>query len=72
VNALHKLDASEIEELEKLRDKPRNAGSDRSRDNIRKRLKRIGLIWFDRASWEWTLTSAGLDVLQEKQNDQAQ
>lgn len=36
--------------------------SDRPRDQARTRLKRLGLIIFDRSSWRWQLTHAGQDM----------
>lgn len=60
------LTAAEIDQLEFLIRRPKWAGSDRAYDNMRKKLKRMGLIKFDRSKWAWEITEAGHDVLVNK------
>jgi hypothetical protein len=37
--------------------------SDRPSDRARTRLKKLGLIIFDRSKWRWKITYAGQDAL---------
>ncbi|MFC3208082.1 hypothetical protein [Aquamicrobium soli] len=42
-------------ELERLVRDPKYGNSDRARDRARTKLKRLGLIRFDRKVWQWVV-----------------
>lgn len=60
-----KLTLDDITEMRKLKQSPKNGGSDRHRDKRRARLKRLGFIVFSRVDWEWKITPAGRQALSE-------
>lgn len=49
------LSDAEREEIEKLIRSPKYASSNRTRDKLRTRMKKKGLIHFDRKKWEWVV-----------------
>jgi hypothetical protein len=54
-----KLTDIQRREIGRLIRNPKNGGSDRDRDRTRTKLKRLGLIRFDRSTWEWGILPAG-------------
>lgn len=53
----------EMDLLYRLADRENITSSDRPSDRARTRLKKLGLIIFDRQKWRWHLTYAGQDVV---------
>lgn len=60
-----KLTADLVTEIEMLVRDPKYGSSNRLRDQARTKLKRLGLIKFDRKAWEWVVLPAGRRALQE-------
>lgn len=61
-----KLSDIELRELGLLLHEPKHGGSDRVCDRARTKLKRLGLIRFDRKAWEWEVMPGGLAALGRK------
>ena len=61
-----KLSDMELRELGLLIRDPKYGSSDRKRDRARTKLKRLGLIRFDRKAWEWEVLPDGLVALGRK------
>lgn len=53
----------EKREMKMLLRDPKYGSSDRERDRIRTKLKRLGLIRFDRKAWAWEVLPAGRQAL---------
>ncbi len=47
------------DEIKRLIRDPKYGSGDRARDQARTKLKRLGLIEFDRKAWEWVVLPAG-------------
>lgn len=58
-----KLDIGHQIEIANLIRDPKHGSSNRIRDQRRTYLKRRGLIFFDRAAWQWVVTTAGRAAL---------
>lgn len=58
-----KLTDLEKREMKMLLRDPKYGSSDRERDRIRTKLKRLGLIRFDRKAWAWEVLPAGREAL---------
>ncbi|MGP2493328.1 hypothetical protein ACTDI4_17085 [Mesorhizobium sp. PUT5] len=52
------------DEIKRLIRDPKYGSSDRARDQARTKLKRLGLIEFDRKAWEWVVLPAGRAALE--------
>ena len=50
-------------EIKRLIQDPKYGSSNRLRDNLRRRLVRLGLVKFDHLKWIWTITGAGHKAL---------
>ena len=64
-----KLTRSLICEMELLIRDPKYGSSNRLRDQARTKLKRLGLIRFDRKAWQWEVLPAGRLALAEDERD---
>lgn len=53
----------EKREMKMLLRDPKYGSSDRERDRIRTKLKRLGLIRFDRKAWAWEVLPAGRQAI---------
>lgn len=60
------LSKDELAELRLLWARPSYGGSDRQRDRMRTKLKKRGIIRFDRANWKWELLPAALRALDKE------
>lgn len=60
------LDNQMIEQLRKLRNGDDIKSSDRASDKARTKLKKLGLIEFDRTAWLWKMTPSGWDALMDQ------
>lgn len=61
-----KLTKAHLDELAQLMGRPPYGSSCRVRDGLRKTLKRLGMIRFDRATWQWEILPAGRAALKEQ------
>ena len=61
-----KLTATERREIQLLLDDPKNGTSWRVRDRARAKLKRLGLIRFDRKAWAWEVLPAGRSAVTQE------
>lgn len=61
----NKLTEGDLAEIKRLIDNPKYGSSDRARDRARTHLKALGLIRFDRQSWQWEVLPAGRAKLAE-------
>ncbi|MBN7759743.1 hypothetical protein JYP52_01225 [Nitratireductor aquibiodomus] len=61
-----KLTEAHREELRNLLARPKLGGSCRTRDGLRKTLKRLGMIRFNRPAWQWEVTEAGRLALEKQ------
>lgn len=57
----------EADQLRRLYRGENIASSDRAEDRARTRLKKHGLISFDRETWKWTLTATGAHALRARE-----
>lgn len=57
---MRELDAIEQDQLNRLRNGDDISSSDNESDNARKRLKRLGLIRFDKVARGWMTTEDGI------------
>lgn len=62
---VEKLTDIQRREIRRLIRDPRNGSSDRDRDRARGKLKKLGLIRFDRKTWEWEVLPAGVAAIAE-------
>lgn len=58
-----RLNDIERREVERLIADPKYGSSDRERDRARTKLKRLGLIRFNRTAWSWEVLPAGHEAL---------
>lgn len=54
------------DEIKRLIRDPKYGSSGRARDQARTKLKRLGLIGFDRKAWEWVVLPAGRAAMEER------
>lgn len=47
------------QEIDRLKRNPTWASSDRTRDRLRTKLKKLGMVRFDRKAWRWEVLPAG-------------
>lgn len=62
-NLAYKYGKVEADQLIRLSRGENIASSDRVSDRARTKLKKHGLITFDRAAWKWVLTQSGKRAL---------
>lgn len=62
--SVQKLTETERAEIEALIRDPKHGSSDRVRDRARTRLKKMGLIRFDRPTWAWVVSGTARAALQ--------
>lgn len=60
------LSEAQRRELELLIRDPKYGSSDRARDRARTTLKRMGMITFDRKTWQWVVLPAGRAALEAR------
>jgi len=63
-----KLTAVHVEQLARLDRGEDVKSSDRPTDRARSKLKRLGLIEFNRSTWLWLITDAGRAALAEQKD----
>lgn len=56
-------------EIELLLRDPKYATSNRLRDQARTKLKKLGMIRFDRKAWQWEILPAGRRALESRHAD---
>ena len=56
-------------ELRALLNNPKYGSSDRDRDKARAKLKRLGMIRFDRKAWQWEVLQVGRAALADGGRD---
>lgn len=62
-----KLTEEHLQEMRMLIFCPKKGTSSRRRDRLRKTLKRLGMIRFDRDAWQWVVLPAGRKALEESE-----